>query len=190
MLFSASPRESKQGAGPANAWFSSDPGGLMGKGAHDEGTMQSVARSAENPRRRPPGDALAVRKQAGGRSPDLGCPRGPRPSGPREGLQTAETTRQPAALSGRGLCWFSKDKASDELRPRKTKAQGGVISGQSSEVSPASRSAGGGGAAAAASHAGGPGAPAAHASKMIRHHPSGDVDRGAVSIRALCFSSE
>ena len=51
-------------------------------------------------------------------------PEGPRPSGHERASQTAETTRQPAALSGRGLCWFSKDKASDELRPRKTKARG------------------------------------------------------------------
>lgn len=43
-----------------------------------------------------------------------------------------------ADLSGRGLCWFSKDKASDELRPRKTKAQRECdLWLQSSVVSPA-----------------------------------------------------
>lgn len=164
----------------------------MGKGAHDKGTMQSVAGSAESRRRRPPEDALSVRTPAGGQSPEPGCPRGPRPSGHERASQTAETTRQPAALSGRGLCWFSKDKASDELRPRKTKAQGGVISGcRALWFRPAGRNAGGGGAGCSCESRGSSrGTSCPPVSKMIRHHPSGDVERGTVSILALCFSSE
>lgn len=61
----------------------------------------------------------------GSPSPDL-APQGP-PRGQAacsRALKTAEITRRLGRISGRGLCWFSRDKASDELRPKRTEAQG------------------------------------------------------------------